>query len=164
MNGVGDGTIDQRGRLWWNLARWALGLVAVAGTVVMLVLLPTGELWERFGAGVVVTCVSAAGAFAANNRYREARFARAHTAVGTVVRVHEGLTDSDSPNFVMFWVEAALADGTVLHRRLEAFSWPDPQSWVGRQIPFRHRTLKPDARNDAFFGPDERKATLGPGA
>lgn len=150
-------TIVQRS-WWWNLARWVLGFSAVAGVVVTLLLLPTGDLWERFGVGVVATCVSAAGAFAANNRYREAHFEGAQSSWGTVVRVHEGRKDSDSPNFVLFWVEAALTDGTVLHRRLEAFSWPDPQSWVGRQIPFRHRTVEPDTLKDALLGPDERRS------
>ncbi|WP_396909816.1 hypothetical protein [Mycolicibacterium sp.] len=162
MDGSGGATIDRRS-WWWNLARWVLGLIAVAGAVVMLVLLPTGKLWDRFSAGVVATCVCAAGAFAANNRYRDARFEGAQSSWGTVVHVHEGLKDSESPNFVLFSVEAALADGTVLHRRLEVFSWPDPQSWVGRQIPFRHRTVEPDALKDAFLGPDERNASLGPG-
>lgn len=39
--------------------------------------------------------------------------------------------------------------------------WPDPFSWGGRHIHFRHNTVNPDDLEDAFFWREEYKATVG---
>jgi hypothetical protein len=61
----------------------------------------------------------------------------------------------------VFSIEAELPDGAILHRTLDMGGWPDPFIWAGRQIHFRHNTVNPDDLEDAVFGPEERRATVG---
>lgn len=145
---------------WWNLARWGLGLIGLAGAVSLCVLFPTDGQTGRLNVALVATFVGVAGCGYANHEYREARFALAHVSEGIVVSVHEAPGDSESPNFVMFRVDARLPDGTVLHRRVDVHGWPDPQSWVGRTIRFRHRTVDPELLKDAHLGPRDKQVTL----
>ncbi|MDV3130350.1 hypothetical protein M1247_35975 [Mycobacterium sp. 21AC1] len=145
---------------WWNLARWVFGLVGLAGLVGVCILVPADGPAERLNFALVGLVVGLAGCGYANHEYREARFALAHVSEGIVVSVHEAPRDSESPNFVMFWVDARLPDGTELHRRVDVHGWPDPQSWVGRTIRFRHRTVDPELLKDAYLGPHDKRVTL----
>lgn len=142
------------------MARWGLGFTGLVGVVSLCVLFPTDGQTGRLNVALVATFVGLAGCGYAHHEYREARFALAHVSDGTVVSVHEAPRDSESPNSVMFWVDARLPDGTVLHRCVDVHGWPDPQSWVGRTIRFRHRTLELELLKDAYLGPQDKQVTL----
>lgn len=171
-----NGAYDRRIRRW-NLARRVFQLIALAGgaaVVAVVAVVATGDpiplhVWAPriivIGAGFVATVAGVFLASVAGDKRREATFAGAHISTGTVTDVIEVPPPSeDYSGSSAFLIDAELPGGVTIHRRLNMGGERDPLSWVGKRIQFRHRTLDPADLEDAFFGREERKATLGPGA
>lgn len=158
--------LDRRVRRW-TLARRVFLLIALAGGAVVVAVLPTGDMIppQVWGPSIIVTAAGVVLASVAGDKRRETTFAGAHISTGTVTDVIEVPPPSaDYSGSSAFLIDAELPGGVTIHRRLNMGGERDPLSWVGKRIQFRHRTLDPADLEDAFFGREERKATLGPSA
>lgn len=156
-------TTDDRGVRRWNRARSGFAFLTLAGVVFCIgSALGSFPHWAWI-VGFSATLVSGCLLRIAWDKHRAALFAAAPTAVGTVRDVLESQYGDGASKYQLL-IEAELAHGVTIHRRIDIGGDPDPLGWVGKQVRFRHRTLDPDDLDDAFFGREERKATLGPGA
>ncbi|WP_396911120.1 hypothetical protein [Mycolicibacterium sp.] len=162
MDGLIDGAAVHRIRRW-NLARSVFGFLTLAAVVFCLAsALGTFPQWAWI-VGFAATMVSGCPLRIAWDKHHAALFTGAPTAVGTVRDVLETRYGDGASKYQLL-IDAELAHGVTIHRRIDIGGDPEPLRWVGKQVRFRHRTLDPDDLDDAFFGRDERNASLGPGA
>ncbi|MFM9376001.1 hypothetical protein [Gordonia sp. VNK21] len=152
----GDLTTDIRVRRW-RRTRSVFAILTLAGAVFCVAgaigNLPT---WTWI-TGFAATLISGALLRLAWDKHREALFAEAPTATGTVVDVLES-RDPDRGSTYQLLVDAELANGATIHRRINIGGDSDPLRWIRTLIRFRHRTDDPDDLDDAFFGRMERAA------
>ncbi|CPR96900.1 Uncharacterised protein [Mycobacteroides abscessus subsp. bolletii] len=162
MDGLSDVSVDHRVRRW-NLARSLFAFLTLAGVVFCIAsALGTSPHWVWI-AGFAATLVSGCLLRIAWDKHRVALFAGAPTAVGTVRDVLESQFGDGASKYQLL-IDAELAHGVSIHRRIDIGGDPDPLGWVGKPVRFRHRTLDPDDLDDAFVGREERNASLGPGS
>ncbi|MGV9798503.1 hypothetical protein ACWDTP_10635 [Mycobacterium sp. NPDC003449] len=162
VDGSGDVSID-RGTRRWNRARAVFALFTLAGFVFCIAsALGNFPTWAWI-AGFAATFLSGCLLRISWDKHRAALFAGAPTAVGTVLDVLESQYGDGASKYHLL-IDAELAHGVTIRRRIDIGGGPDPLGWVEKPVEFRHRTLDPDDLDDAFFGREERRATLGPGA
>ena len=117
-------------------------------------------LW-MLGVTLGVTVASVFLNSAVETRLAQAKFADGYSSVGVIdaVRSWEGTDGEGSPEtFYTLHVTAALPDGVTIRRHMDwstdgGSGSPDTpdETWIGRQIGFRHNTLDPEDLADEQF-------------
>ncbi len=143
----------------WTRVRSVFAFLTLAGVASALGTFPHLAWIVGFAATLVSGCLLRISW----DKHRQAPFAGAPTVVGTVRDVLE-IQYGDGASKYQLLIDAELAHGVTIHRRIDIRGDSDPLGWVGKPVRFRHRTLDPDDLDDAFFGREERSASLGPGA
>lgn len=162
MDGTGEAALNCRVRRW-NRARSVFAFLTPARFVFCVAsAIGSFPTWTWI-AGFTATLVSGCLLRIAWDKHRAALFAAAPTAVGTVRDVLESQYGDGASKYHLL-IDAAIPGGGTIQRRIDIGGDSDPLRWVGKQVRFRHRTLNPDDLDGAFFGCEEREASLGPGA
>jgi hypothetical protein len=128
----------------------------------MVISSTAGASWSMHEASwgaVLVVCLVVTVAFSifanvAGGKARDASFARAHRSTGTVADVTEMPARGDYSGYYVVTLEASLPGGGTLRRHFDTGGGPQLVGRVGRQVPFRHRTLDPDDLEDVLIGLD----------
>ncbi|MFF1555774.1 hypothetical protein ACFVX3_32660 [Rhodococcus erythropolis] len=152
----------ERSRRRWNLAQRVFFGICVGAVVVLLACIPLRHLvagW-MWGACIGIAVLSGISCSIANDKYRAGGFVGVHTSIGRVTVVDVPSPEAESASSVIFFIDAALPDGTMLHRRLTLTGCADPFGWIGYRVYFRHATFDADDLDDAFFGREEFRRTL----